>query len=303
MDPLTTLLSVAIPLMAPLVWAMLGETISERGGVLNVGLEGAVLLGAWGSAVGYSQTGAWGIGILTGLATGVITGGALAYLYVWRGVDQVIGGVILNLLAVGLTTALWTSMQGAASVANAPRLPVPFLSDIPVLGAIFSQNLLVYGAIVGAPVLLLLLDRTRWGLRLKAAGEAPEALDAAGVSVRRVRTLAVVAGTTLGALGGVTIGLTSASGGFVPSMSAGVGYIALAVVILVRWHPVLGLMAALVFGLLQALQYQSQTFTWLAALPSELVLALPYLAAIVVVALSRAARYPAAMGVPWRVGR
>jgi len=300
MDIITTLLIVAIPLMAPLVWAVLGETVSERGGVLNVGLEGAVLLGAWGTAVGYSQTGSWLLGAACGLGVGLVTGCLLAVLYVWRGIDQVVGGVILNLLAVGFTTAMWTGLQGASPVSNAPRLPISMLADIPFIGAVFNQNALVYGALLAAPLLLLSLERTRWGLRVKAAGEAPEALDAAGVRVRPVRAVAVITGTALGSIGGATIALTSASGGFVPSMSAGIGYIALAIVILARWQPVLGLLAALIFGLLQALQYQVQTFAWLAALPSEIVLALPYIAAIVVVALSRSARYPAATGVAWQ---
>lgn len=301
MDTLSTLLAVSVPLMAPLLWAVLGEIISERAGVLNVGLEGAVLLGAWGTAVGYTQSGDMLIGILTGFAVGLATGALLSILYVWRGIDQVVGGVILNLLAVGFTTAMWTTLQGDQPVTNAPRIPIPVLSDIPIIGpALFDQNVLVYGALLAAPILLLALERTRWGLRLKAAGEAPEALDAAGISVRRVRTTGIIAGTALGSLGGVTIVLTSASGTFVSNMSAGVGYIALAIVILARWRPLIGLAAALVFGILQALQYQVQSFPVLASIPTEVILALPYLAAIAVVALSRAARYPAATGVAWQ---
>ncbi|WP_127818123.1 ABC transporter permease [Microbacterium sp. CPCC 204701] len=303
MDTITTLLVVSIPLMAPLLWALLGEIVSERSGVLNVGIEGAVLLGAWGTAVGYSQTGNPFIGVFTGAAVGLATGGVLAILYVWRGIDQVVGGVVVNLLAVGLTTALWATFQGKEPVSNAPRLAIPILSDIPIIGqALFNQNALVYAAIVAAPLLLLLLDRTTWGLRVKAAGEAPAALDSAGISVPQVRTIALVIGTTLGALGGATIVLTSASGGFVTNMSAGTGYIALAIVILVRWRPLLGLVTALAFGVLQALQYQVQSIPLLAGIPTELILALPYLAAIIVVALSRSARYPAATGVAWQRG-
>jgi ABC-type uncharacterized transport system permease subunit len=300
-DTITTLLVVSIPLMAPLLWALLGEIVSERSGVLNVGIEGAVLLGAWGTAVGYSQTGNPLIGVFTGVAVGLATGGVLAVLYVWRGIDQVVGGVVVNLLAVGLTTALWATAQGTDPVSNAPRLAIPILSDIPIIGqALFNQNALVYAAIIAAPLLLLLLDRTTWGLRVKAAGEAPAALDSAGISVPQVRTIALVIGTTLGALGGATIVLTSASGGFVTNMSAGTGYIALAIVILVRWQPLLGLVTALAFGVLQALQYQVQSIPLLAGIPTELILALPYLAAIIVVALSRSARYPTATGVAWQ---
>ena len=301
MDTISILLAVAVPLMAPLLWAILGEIISERSGVLNVGLEGAILLGAWGTAVGYSQSGNIVAGVFSGLAVGLITGTILAVLYVWRGVDQVVGGVILNLLAVGFTAAMWTTLQGSQTVSNADRLKIPLLSDLPVVGqALFNQNGLVYAALIAVPILILLLERTRWGLRVKAAGESPEALHAAGIAVNQVRAGGVILGTTLGALGGATIVLTSASGGFVSNMSAGTGYIALAIVILARWRPQIALIAATAFGILQALQYQVQTIPLLAAIPSEIILALPYIAAIAVVAFSRSARYPAATGVPWR---
>jgi ABC-type uncharacterized transport system permease subunit len=300
MEVLATVLIIAVQLMAPLAWAVYGEIIAERSGVLNVGLEGAVLLGAWATAVGYSQSGNPWIGIALGVGVGVVTGVVLAILYVIRGVDQIVGGIILNLLAGGVTVALWVSLQGEQSVANLPRMSVPGLSDIPVVGtALFGQNALVFAALVAGPVLFFALTRTRWGIRLRAAGEAPEALDSSGISVRKVRTVGVIVGTVLGAVGGATLVLTSSSGAFVANMSAGIGFIALAVVILARWNPVVGLAAAVVFGVLQALQYQVQSLPFLAEVPTQVILALPYIASIVVVAFNRAARYPAATGIPW----
>ncbi len=299
-ETIATILVIAVQLMAPMAWAVYGEIIAERSGVLNVGLEGAVLLGAWGTAVGYSQSGDLWVGIGLGVVVGAVTGVLLAFLYVIRGVDQIVGGIILNLLAAGLTTALWVTMQGDKPVANAPRIELPLLSDIPVIGdAFFSQNILVLGALVAGPILLLILQRTRWGVRTRIAGESPGALDAAGISVRWVRSVGIIVGTALGALGGVTLILTSSSGAFVPGMSDGIGFIALAVVILARWNPIIGLVAALAFGALQALQYQAQSIPFLAAIPIQFILALPYIASIAVVAFNRAARYPTATGVPW----
>ncbi|NQX35107.1 ABC transporter permease [Herbiconiux sp. VKM Ac-2851] len=300
MEIVATVLIIAVQLMAPLAWAVYGEIIAERSGVLNVGLEGAVLLGAWGTAVGYTRTGDPWIGVLLGVGVGLVTGAVLAFLYVWRRVDQIVGGIIVILLAGGITVTFWVTLQGDAPTTNLERMLVPLLSEIPVIGpALFGQNALVLGAVIAGPVLLLLLTRTRWGIRLRAAGEAPEALDASGISVRRVRTVGIVLGTTLGAVGGATLVLTSSSGAFVANMSAGIGFIALAVVILARWNPLVGLAAALVFGILQALQYQAQSLPFLAGVPTQLILALPYIASIVVVAFNRAARYPAATGVAW----
>ena len=300
MEVATTVLIIAVQLMAPLAWAVYGEIIAERSGVLNVGLEGAVLLGAWATAVGYTETGDAWIGVLAGVGVGVLTGAVLAFLYVWRKVDQIVGGIIVILLAGGITVTFWVSMQGSQPTTNLPRLPLPLLSEIPIVGpALFGQNLLVLAALIAGPVLFLLLTRSRWGMRLRVAGEAPEALDSSGVSVRRTRTVGIVVGTTLGAVGGATLVLTSSSGAFVANMSAGLGFIALAVVILARWNPLIGLGAALAFGVLQALQYQAQSLPWLAGVPTQLILALPYLASILVVAFNRSARYPTATGIPW----
>lgn len=304
MDTTTTVLVIAVQLMAPLAWAVYGEIIAERSGVLNVGLEGSILLGAWATAVGYTQTGNPWIGIAVSLGVGTVSGLVLAFLYVWRGVDQIVGGIIFILLAGGLTVTFWVTLQGSSPTSNLPRVEIPFLADIPVLGpALFTQNVLVLGAIIAGPLLLLALVRTRWGVRLRAAGESPAALDAAGVSVQGIRTRGIVIGTVLGALAGSTLLLTSASGTFVANMSAGLGFIALAVVILVRWNPLAGLVAALAFGILQALQYQVQSWPLLAGVPNEVILALPYIASILVVVFSRAARYPAATGVPWESPR
>jgi ABC-type uncharacterized transport system permease subunit len=297
------LLAITIQLMMPLAWAAFGEIISERSGVLNVGLEGAVLIGAWGAAVGSSNSGSLLVGLISGLASGFVLGLVLAVLYVWRGVDQVVGGVMINLFAIGFTSAMWAKFEGDAAGKNFPRVSVPGLSELPVVGKVlFQQNVLVYAVVVFALALALVLRRTQIGLLLRATGESPDAVDGAGWDVRRIRTVGVTVGTTLGALGGAALVLTASSGRFVTNMSGGIGFIALGVVLLARWKPVVALIVAAAFGFLQALQSRAQSITWLNDVPSEFLLMLPYLGAIVVVAISRGSRYPAALGVAWSRG-
>jgi simple sugar transport system permease protein len=297
---LATLLVIAIQLMAPVLWASLGEIVAERSGVLNIGTEGCLLLGAWASALVLSHGQSLFLAVVAGIGVGVLTGGVLAVLYVWRRVDQIIGGIMVNLLALGLTTALWTLLRGDETSGNAPSLPIPLLSDIPVVGeALFDQNIFVYASILAAVALFFVLRQTRWGLRLRAAGEAPAALDAAGVSVRRLRVSGLLVGSALAALGGTTLVLTSGAGSFVFDMSAGRGFIALGVVLLARWNPLLALLITAVFGLLQALQFQAQSIGWLSGVPTDVWIAAPYVVAIIAVAVAHGTRYPKAVGVAW----
>jgi ABC-type uncharacterized transport system permease subunit len=295
----TALLAIAIGLMMPLAWAAFGEIISERSGVLNVGLEGAVLIGAWGAAVGYSNSGSLLFGLVLGLASGAALGLVLSILYIWRGVDQVVGGVMVNLFAIGFTSAMWTKFEGDAKGQNFPRISIPGLSDLPIVGRVlFQQNALVYGVVIFGLILALVLRSTHIGLLLKATGEAPDAVDGLGWNVRWIRAIGLTLGTTLGALGGTALVLTASSGRLM-NMSAGIGFIALGVVLLARWKPLAALGVAGAFGFLQALQFRAQTIHWLADVPSEFLLMLPYIGAIVVVAISRGSRYPAALGVAW----
>ena len=298
-----SLLAIAVQLMVPLAWASCGEILCERSGVLNVGLEGAILVGALAAAVAFTNTNSFvaatAFGILVGAALGMI----LSFLYVWRGVDQVIGGVVLYLLSSGLTAAAWTKLQGPYVGRDLAALPIPGLYNIPLIGAIaFDQNIFVYGCVCFAVLLDAALRNSRLGKNVRAAGEAPEAVDSVGLSVRWIRTWSLTAGTALGALGGVSLVLTSSSGRFVPNMAGGIGFVALGVTLLVRWRPTGALVAAFGFGCLQAFRYTAQSSAALDFIPVEAILALPYVAAIILVAVSRGSRYPAAMGGFWRGG-
>ena len=293
-------LAAAVRTGTPLALAALGETVVERAGVINIGLEGIVLAGAFGGLV------AAGSGLVAGFAGAVAAGVLVAALFALFAVtmraDQIITGVAVNLLVVGLTGALYRGIYGATGAAltipTTGTLPIPLLSRIPILGpALFDQAPPTYVLYFVAPLLAWWLYRTRWGLALRAVGERPEAARAAGVAPARVRWLAILLG---GAMGGAAGGMLvlSQAGTFAEGMSAGRGFIAIAIVALGRWHPLWVLGAALLFGAASALQFLFQAMGW--ALPYQLFLALPYVLTLLALAglAGRRAVAPAALGQP-----
>ena len=291
-------IAAAVRTGTPLALAALGETIVERAGVINIGLEGIVLAGAFGGLL------AAGAGLTAGFAGAVAAGVAVAALFALFAVtmraDQIITGVAVNMLALGLTGALYRGIYGATGAAltipTTGTAPIPFLSSIPVLGpALFDQAPPTYTVYLVAPLLAWWLYRTRSGLALRAVGERPEAALAAGIRPGRVRWLAILLGGALGGAGGGTLVLSQA-GTFVEGMSAGRGFIAIAIVVLGRWHPLWVLAAALLFGAASALQFLFQAMGW--ALPYQLFLALPYVLTLLALAgiAGRRAEAPAALG-------
>jgi simple sugar transport system permease protein len=292
--------AVGVSLMAPILWATLGELLMEKSGVLNVGIEGVMLLSAFAAAAGYKETGHLEMGIVFAVATGAVCGVLLAILYVRLGTDQVVTGIMFNVFAFGLTAALYEQYLGTNVATTLPDVAIPVLSSIPALGDIFfKQNLLIYAAFLSGPVLYYLLNKTWYGLHLQAAGEAPKAVESAGLDVWRVRYPAVILGCILVGLGGATL-VASTSGGFVLNITAGRGFIALAVVVLIQWKPLLALAGALLFGVAQSLQFQAQSLGPLGDIPSDFILMLPYVVTLVAVILVRGSRYPAACGVPFK---
>jgi general nucleoside transport system permease protein len=184
-------------------------------------------------------------------------------------------------------------------VTSFPRYEIPALGDIPHLGEIlFNHDVLVYAAFLAAPVVFYILHRTWFGLYARAASEHPRAAESAGLSVWRLRYVAVILGCVLTAIGGVI--LFSNSGGFVAGLTNGRGFIALAIVVLARWNPFWIVGASLLFGVAQALQFQSQNLGPLKHVPPEMMIALPYAVTIVAVVFARGSRYPAAIGIPYR---
>ena len=305
---LVGLLFTGIRLAVPLLLAALGETLAEKAGVINVGMEGMMLAGALaGFAAAFAGHSPW-----TGAGAAILAGLALAALFaaltVGLGADQVVVGTAVNILALGLTGVFFRALpqlDGATAAAFAPlSLPLFSAPQGPaalLLSALLTQNALGWLAWALVPLLWLFLYRTRWGLRLRAVGEYPPAADAAGVRVGRVRVGATLAGGALAGLAGAYLSL-GYTVGFGENMTAGRGFIALAVVILGRWNPFGVAAAALLFGLASALQFQFQATS--TRFPYQFFLALPYLLTLLALLLRSRLRSapPAALGEAYRRG-
>lgn len=271
-------LEATIRTATPLALAAIGELFVERAGLINLGLEGVILGGAFGALVGAGHGGPWG-GFALAALSGVLIATVFAIATLGAGADQIICGTALTLLAIGLTGTLYRSLYGAGgaalSISTSGPLPIPILSRVPVVGAaLFDQPPITYAAYALLPIAWWWLTHTHAGLALRAIGENPEAAWAAGVAVRRYQFGATLAGGLLGGLAGGTLVLAQA-GTFVEGMSAGRGFIAIAIVVLGRWHP-LGIgLAALLFGATMSLQFLAQAMGL--EVPYQFFLALPYL--------------------------
>ncbi len=294
MTAIESVLGATVRTTTPLLLAALGELITERAGIINIALEGAVIAGAFSATVAATT-----VGVVSGYAWGSIAGTAvgllLAAFVVGLRADQIITGTALSLLALGATAALYRAVFGAGGVAlsipTSPALRIPGLVALPVVGpALFDQPAVTYVAILLVPFLWWFLYRTQSGLGLRAVGEAPQSARAAGVRVRRVRVGAILFGSTLGGLAGATLVLAQA-GTFAEGMSAGRGFIAIAIVALGRWTPVGVAIAAVVFGLATAMQYLVQALGW--PVRYELVLMLPYVLTLVALMVSPRSAAPA----------
>jgi len=304
-EVLSGFLEATVRTATPLALAALGESLAQRSGVVNVGLEGIVLVGAFGALAGGYPAPALGVegGLLAGYAGGMTAGVALAALFALVSVtlrgNQIIAGTALTLFALGLTGTLYRAGYGAGGAALAvpvaAPVSIPGLAAIPVIGpAFFAQppaTMLLY---VLLPLAWIGVFRTHAGLALRASGEEPDAAIAAGVNPSRVRWVALLASGALGGIGGAALVLEQ-SGTFAEGMSAGRGFIAIAIVVLARWHPLGVGLAALVFGAASALQFLIQSLGM--SLPYQVPLALPYVLTLVMLAISgRRARAPAALG-------
>ena len=301
--PVSNQLAGTLSLATPLVFGALCGVLCERAGVVNVSIEGQFLAAAFAAAVVGSVTQSVVAAILAAVVAGVAMAALLALFSINYLVNQVVLGVVLNLLAVGVTGFLFDQLvQPAADrYNNAPVLstvPIPGLSSIPFFGrVIFDQNVLAYLAIVAVVVVWVLVYRTTWGLRVRSVGEHPQAADTVGISVRRVRWSAVLAGGVLAGLGGSFFTLAS-TGQFTKEFTVGNGFIALAALIMGRWRPMLATIMCLFFGFVTQMASQLQTLS--TPMPSQLLLVLPYIATIIAVAgLVGRVRAPAADGVPY----
>jgi simple sugar transport system permease protein len=285
----------------PLALAALGECVSERAGVINIGLEGAIIAGALGGTIAAASFGVAG-GFVAGALAGLCIAAIFAFFTIGLRADQIITGTAITLFSLGLTGTLYRSLFGATGVAlstpTAGPLLLPGLSSVPLIGhAFFGQPLITYLTMLMAPLLSWWLLRTHGGLAVRALGEYPDAAIVAGIPPRRTKTLAVLFAGAMAGLAGATLVLAQA-GTFVEGMSAGRGFIAIAIVVLGRWKPLGVAAAALLFGAANSLQVLFQSMGW-TGVPYQLFLALPYVLTLVVLAgASGRAAAPAALGKP-----
>ncbi|HEX8629958.1 MAG TPA: ABC transporter permease [Catenuloplanes sp.] len=301
--PLVDTASGSLELALPLILGALAGVLCERSGVVNVAIEGQFLMGAFGAAmVGTMAASVW-VGLLSAAVGGLLVAALLGLLAIRYLVDQVVVGIVLNLLAVGVTGFLYERlMQTDPAIFNQPpRMPawrIPGLADIPVLGPVlFDTNPLVYLALLLVVVVHLALSRTRWGLRTRAVGEHPTAADTVGVRVRGLRYTNVLLGGLVAGAGGAFFTLV-ATGNFTKNMTSGAGFIALAALIFGRWTPYGALAAALFFGFANKLAIFLSTIG--SPVPGQFLSMLPYLATIIAVAgLVGRVRAPAADGKPY----
>jgi len=295
---LTGFLASAVRVSTPLLLAATGETLTERAGVINLGIEGAMLAGALGAALGATTGGVW-MGAGVAILAGVLMAAVFATVAIGARADQIITGTAVTLASVGLTGMIYRRAYGAGgaglSLPTFGDLPIPGLHALPIVGeALFTQPLPTYVAWLAVPLLWWLLFRTRWGLALRATGEAPAAATAAGVRTRGMQVVATLVGGMFAGLAGASLVLAQV-GTFAEKMTAGRGFIAIAIVVLGRWHPVWVLGAALLFGAATALQFLFQAMGL--RVPYQLFLMLPYALALVALAggMGRA-RAPAGLG-------
>ncbi|HEY8721936.1 ABC transporter permease [Pengzhenrongella sp.] len=301
--PLTGLLQGSLFLAIPLVFGALSGLLCERSGIINVAIEGQLLAGAFLAAVVASLTGSAYAGLIAAPIAGALVGALLVMFSIRYVVNQIIVGVVLNVLVVGVTSYLFSTVLkvNAATWNQPPKLPVldvPVLSQIPILGPVlFHQTALVYVMYVVVVLLQVMVFRSRWGLRLRAVGEHPKAADTVGIKVNRTRMRATILGGAVAGLGGAFF--TVAAGlAFGKEMTGGKGFIALAAMILGRWSPTGALAAALLFGFSDNLRVVLGIIG--TPIPSQIMLMTPYVVTIFAVAgLVGRVRPPASEGIPY----
>lgn len=293
------ILASGIRLATPYLYAAIGETFGQRSGVLNLGVEGQMLLGAFAAFYLVFMTGNLALGLLAALVVGALMGLAMAFVTVNLKAEQGISGIGFYLFGLGMSDLLFQRMLGTVeTVSGFSKVYIPFLSDIPVIGEIlFRQNLLVYGAFALVPIAWFMLNKTTLGLKIRAVGENPEAADSLGVSVAKVRYFTIILGGMLSGIAGasLSIGLLNV---FQQNMTSGLGFIAVALVYFGGWRPWGVLGGALLFSMVNSLQLWIQVLG--IPIPSDIAVMMPYVLTILalVVTVSRV-RGPSALTKPF----
>ena len=296
-DLVVSLASSTLRISTPIALAATGETFSERAGIVNLGLEGQLLIGAFAGVLGSHYTGSPYVGMLLAMAAGLLAGWLHVLFVVRFRANQIVMGVGMNIFALGLTTiglqTIWGNRGKSDAVTGLPPINLGWLESIPLIGPIVNgHTFIVYLMLLIAVLSWFVLFRTKIGLRLRVVGENPRAADSVGINIDRIKFWAVCIGGMLSGLGGAYISLSDLSL-FSRNMSAGRGYIALAACILGNWNPLGALGGAMIFGFLGALQIRLQATKF----PTQFIQMIPYVLVIVIVAgVVRRVRPPGAVG-------
>ncbi len=293
------ILASGIRLATPYLYAAIGETFGQKSGVLNLGVEGQMLLGSFAAFYVTFKTGNLWLGLLTAMLVGALMGLAMAYVTVNLHAQQGISGIGFYLFGLGMSELLFQSLMGSVeTIQGFPKVHIPVLSDIPGIGEIFfSQNVLVYGAYLLVPLAWFVLNKTTLGLKIRAVGENPDAADSLGVSVARVRYFTIILGGTLSGIAGASLSIALLNV-FQQGMTSGQGFIAVALVYFGAWRPVGVLGGALLFSLVNSLQLWIQVLG--IPIPSDIAVMMPYvLTILVLVATVSRVRAPSALSKPF----
>lgn len=300
---ITVFIATVIAQAMPLMLAAVGETIGEQAGILNLGIEGVMLIGAYTGFVVTLMTGSFWIGMLAGAVGGVVANAAMLVLNVWLGLNQIVIGLAITLIGEGITSVLYLQnyTSSPANLGTQPRMPIPGLSEIPVVGpAIFRQSGIFWLAIVLILVLAFALARTSWGLSTRSAGQKPSSLDAAGGSVMRTRSIAVIVSGLLVGLGGAYLALLTTAT-FSPHLTNGLGFIAIVITMLSRGRILIVMLTSLVYGLAVAMGPALQVIGF--TVPADIIKMLPFIIVIVMlIVFARSSVVPPALGAPYTRG-
>jgi general nucleoside transport system permease protein len=300
-------LASAVRLAAPILLASLGELVSERAGVLNIGLEGIMLLAAFSAVLGLQLTDMPVLGLLSGALGGMAAAAFLAVAVALLRADQIVVGIGFNILALGLTSLLRELLLNPGyqvpSLRALSMLRIPQLYEIPVAGrALFAQSPVLYAGVAIAILLWLVIRHSRLGLVLRSVGEGAGAADAAGISVTAIRFWAMIFTGLLAGIAGSYLTLVASGGVFVDNITGGRGYLAVAVVIFGRWNPVLVMLASVLFGCADALQYQGQAMGL--SISPPLLLMSPFLLALIAwVLIGKSNAGPSEIAIPFLRGQ
>jgi simple sugar transport system permease protein len=294
------ILASGIRLATPYLYAAIGETLSQRSGVLNLGVEGQMLMGAFAAFYVTFQTGNVWLGILAAVVVGAVMGVAMAFVSIHLQAEQGISGIGFYLFGLGMSTLLFQMLLGTVeTVSGFAPIKIPVLSDIPVIGEIFfRQNILVYIAFALVPIAHFVLQRTTLGLKIRSVGENPEAADSLGVGVATVRYITVTLGGLLSGIAGASMSIALLNV-FQQNMTSGLGFIAVALVYFGGWRPLGVMLGALLFSMVNALQLRLQVEG--VPIPSDLMVMMPYILTIIALVLTvQRVRSPSALTKPFQ---